>query len=94
MANEKLRAYFDRELLSTLVYALSAVIAGYLSFMLNQPRTAVVAAIAVIIVATLFIRYVLRIKEKYGWYIKNGIIVFLFMWFIVWTVFYNVNIVI
>ena len=90
--NEKVKNYFDRELLSTLTYAIIAVIAGYLSFLLNQPKTAFVVMTVFLAISTLFIRFILGIKEKYNWYMKNGAIVFLFVWFIVWTLFYNLNI--
>ena len=89
--NEKVKNYFDRELLSTLTYAIIAVIAGYLSFLLNQPKTAFVVMTVFLAISTLFIRFILGIKEKYNWYMKNGAIVFLFVWFIVWTLFYNLN---
>lgn len=92
MVNEKVKNYFDRELLSTLTYAIIAVIAGYLSFLLNQPKTAFVVMVVFLAISTLFICFILRIKEKYGWYMKNGAIVFLFVWFVVWTLFYNMNI--
>ena len=89
--SEKVKNYFDKELLSTLAYAIIAVIAGYLSFLLNQPKTALVVVPVFLAISTIFIRFILGIKEKYNWYMKNGAIVFLFVWFIVWTLFYNLN---
>lgn len=90
--SEKLKYYFDRELLSALTYAIIAVIAGYISFLVNQPKTALVVMAAFLAISTLFIRFTLRIKEKYNWYLKNGVMVFLFVWFVAWTLFYNLNI--
>ncbi|MBI2076739.1 MAG: hypothetical protein HYT72_05835 [Candidatus Aenigmarchaeota archaeon] len=91
---EKMKYYFDRELLSVLTYSIIAVIAGYISFLVNQPKAALVVMAAFLAISTLFIRFALRIREKYNWYLKNGVMVFLFVWFIAWTLFYNLNIVI
>ncbi len=77
-----------------LAYVLFAIPSGYISFLVNNSLKAAVLALVMLIVATLFIRFVLRIKEKYGWYASNGALVFLFVDFVVWTVFYNSNIVI
>lgn len=92
--NEKIRSYFDRELVSTLAYTVFGIIAGYFSFIISQPLKAVVIAAVMMVVATLFIRFILRVKEKYGWYLKNGIMIFLLVWFIAWTVFFNSGMVI
>lgn len=84
-----LRSYFDAELRTTAVYAVVAVIMGYVSMTISSTALAAVAAIIVLIALTFILRAAFRIKEGAKWWLGNGVIVYLFLWVIVWTIFYN-----
>lgn len=84
-----LKSYFDMELRTTLVYTLAAVIMGYISFAINHTAYATLAAIIVLLALTFVMRAIFKIKEGVKWWLGNGAIVYLFLWLIVWTIFYN-----
>ena len=84
-----IKSYFDAELRTVTVYAIVAVIMGYVSFYINHTAYATLASLAVMVVLTFALKTVLKIKEGVKWWLGNGIIVYLFLWMIVWTIFYN-----
>ncbi|HLD39101.1 MAG TPA: hypothetical protein VJB05_02190 [archaeon] len=84
-----LKSYFDVELRTTIVYAVIAVIVGYVSMTMNNTAYAAVVAILVLVVLTFALRAVFKIKQDVKWWLGNGVIVYLFLWIIVWTIFYN-----
>lgn len=84
-----LKSYFDMELRTTVVYTIAAIIMGYASLAINHTAFATLAALAVLAVITLIMRRAFKIKEGAKWWLGNGVIVYLFLWMIVWTIFYN-----
>ena len=85
-----LKEYFSSDLKTTLIYSALGVIAGYASFTLNDPRIAFVFMGVILALSTFILKYALKVPS-YRWFASNGVISFLFMWFIVWTIFYNLN---
>ncbi|HIG97269.1 MAG TPA: hypothetical protein HA230_02900 [Candidatus Aenigmarchaeota archaeon] len=88
-----LKSYFDVELRTTVVYAVIAVIMGYVSMTINNTAMAALVAIIVLVILTFVLRAVFKIKEGAKWWMGNGVIVYLFLWVIVWTIFYNTYII-
>ena len=88
-----IKNYFDLELRSTLISAVIGGIIGYISFIINQPIMNLVLAIAVLAITCFTLKRVWKIEKERKWWISNAIIVFLFVWLIVWTIFYNTKIV-
>ena len=86
-----LKEYFNPELRSTILHALVGAIIGYISFLINEPLINLGIAIIVIAVLYFLTKTVWKIQEKFKWWIGNGIIVFLLIWFAVWIIFYNLN---
>ena len=84
-----LRSYFDMELRTTAVYTIVSIIMGYASLLINHTAYATLAALIVLVVATLIMRALFKIKEGAKWWLGNGVIVYVFLWMIVWTIFYN-----
>ena len=84
-----LRSYFDIELRTTIVYAFVAVIMGYASMTVNNTAMAALMAIIILVVLTFVLRAAFKIKQDAKWWLGNGVIVYLFLWIIVWTIFYN-----
>lgn len=87
-----IKEYFSSDLRTTLVYAALGIIAGYVSFVLNDSRVAFVAMLVILGLSTAMLKYAL--KTNYRWFLSNGIFVFIFIWFVVWTIFYNLNVVV
>jgi uncharacterized membrane protein YcaP (DUF421 family) len=85
--------YFDLELRSTIINAVIGGVIGYASFLINQPIVNLVLAIVVLAVTCLILKSVWKIKKDRKWWISNAAIIFLFVWLIVWTIFYNTKIV-
>ena len=81
--------YFDSELRTTSIYTVVAILMGYISFTMNQTAYATLAALVVLVAVTFAMKFLWKIKEGARWWLANGAIVYLFVWLIVWTVFYN-----
>ena len=88
-----IKNYFDLELKSTITNAVIGGIVGYISFLVNQPIMNLVLAIAVLIITCFALKKLWKIDKERKWWISNAIIIFLFVWLIVWTVFYNTKVV-
>ncbi len=84
-----LKEYFDKGMTSTLIYAAIGIAAGYASFLINNPRMALAAAAIILAMSTAALKIVF--KTNYKWLASNGAMIFIFVWFIVWTIFYNLG---
>jgi sulfite exporter TauE/SafE len=84
-----LKSYFDAELRTTLVYAIVGAIMGYVSLIINNTAYAFVAAAIGIVVITLVMAKIWKIKEDAKWWFGNGGFIYILIWLIVWTLLYN-----
>ncbi len=82
-------AYFDKELKSTLIFAILGIIVGYISFLMNNNLYAFVSMIILAVVGVLVMKKALNVTEGRKWWIGNGLVVYVFLWLITWIVFYN-----
>jgi len=89
----RIREYFDLELRTTLASTLAGAVAGYASFLINQPKLNVALAIAVLAATALALKKTWAIKKERKWWISNAVFAFLLSWLIVWTIFYNTKII-
>jgi hypothetical protein len=89
-AKEVKSAWLNLEVKGVLLFAVIGVIMGYVSFLLVSPLRSLILAIAILVGSILVIRRFWKIKEKGYW--SNKIVVYIFVWIIVWTIFYNMNI--
>ncbi len=89
----RVKNYFDLELRTTLVNAAIGGIAGYISFLINEPLTNLVLALVVLTATCFILKKIWEIKKERKWWISNAIVIFLFVWLVVWTIFYNTKIV-
>lgn len=87
----KVKEYFDLELISTILHAIAGCLVGYASFLINQPKIGFLLAIAVLAVVWFSIKKIWNIKKNFKWWLGNGIVVYLFLWLIVWTIFYTIQ---
>jgi len=86
--------WLDAELTITLVNALVAVFVGYLSFIINIPFISAIVGILVMVGMTLLLKATVKeINEPFKWWVNSSMFIFLFTWFITWTIFYNTRII-
>jgi hypothetical protein len=79
------------------VALLSAIIGGiigYISFIVNNPLLNLIIMIIFLLITSGIVKFISKTKQEKGWWFSNVIIVFIFMWFIVWTIFFNTKIIV
>ena len=87
-----LKTYFDAGLKTTTAFAIVGILVGYLSFLINNAPLAFVFMVIVGVVFVLILKKIMKIAEEWKWWFGNGLIVYIFLWLVVWTVFYNLAI--
>lgn len=83
--------FFDLELKIILIFTCVGIITGYVSFLINSPLRNLILTLAILAGITLATKKIFRVKESIKWWFKPAII-YLFIWLIVWTIFYNTKI--
>ncbi|MBI5347673.1 MAG: hypothetical protein HZB66_03610 [Candidatus Aenigmarchaeota archaeon] len=71
-------------------FSLGAVM-GYVSYVLNQPLLSAATSLAAMVLLNLLLKKAWKITEEKKWWLGNAVLVFIFSWFVVWTIFYNVS---
>jgi len=74
---------------STIIYVVSGIILGYISFLVKDNYIALVLAVAFLFIMAEILKRALKINEKFKWFLSNGGWVYIFIWFITWIIFYN-----
>ncbi len=67
------------------------VVMGYISFALNQPILSAFVSLTGMAVVNFSMKKILKIQEERNWWFGNAVAVFIFSWFVVWTIFYNLS---
>ena len=75
----------------TFIFTIIGAVIGFISFLVNQPITALVVAVVLYAVFHFAVKKFLKIKYSGKFWIGNGILVYFLMWLIVWTIFYNLQ---
>jgi dolichol kinase len=73
---------------STIVYVIIGIIMGYASTLVNNYIALVLAVVFLFLIAEILKR-VWKMNEKFKWFWSNGGWLYIFVWFIVWIIFYN-----
>ncbi len=76
------------EMKSTYLYMGTAVIAGYLSFLVKSNTIALAIALAGLIISEFLATKILGKKDR-KWLMANGGVIYIFLWFLTWVIFYN-----
>lgn len=78
-------------------FVIAGIIVGILSWYIGKAMPgngsnfiALAMAIFVLVGLPEILKRVLKVKEKFKWWLKNGGWIYIFVWFIVWIIFYNV----
>ena len=77
------------ENISTIAFTILGIIIGYVSFLLSNNYLSLGVAVVVLYIGAQLFKRIFKINEKLNWFWTNGGWIYLFMWFIVWIVFYN-----
>ena len=84
-----LKEYFDPELKATIAFSIIGIIVGYTSFLIRNSLMSLALAI-IIMLGTYFVLNS-KMKKDTKWWIGNGVVVYIFLWILVWSVFYTMN---
>lgn len=84
-----LKDYFDAELRVAMLNAAAGSAVGYASFLLSKPLLALAMAVASMGVLMFILQRAWKMQQGLKWWFSNAFLVFLFSWFIIWTVFYD-----
>ena len=82
-------SYFDAELKALLPFAVLGIIVGVISFYINYTSAAAVLMIIIAIIGKVALGKILNVKEDWKWWFGNGIIAYIFLWLVVWTIMFN-----
>ena len=74
---------------TTIAFTILGLIIGYVSFSLMNNYLSLALAVLWFYIGSLAFKKAFKINEKFGWFWSNGGWIYLFVWFIVWIVFYN-----
>lgn len=70
-------------------HAAAGTVAGVISFLVGNKLAGFVIMIAILAV---FIKLMEKLlgKEKFNWWFSNGVWIYIFLWLVSWTLFYNI----
>lgn len=86
---EKIKKYFDLELKTAIIYTIAGIAAGYISFQLRLPIIGLMSALPIFALVTFAIKSIWKIDKPLKDWVGN-LLFFLLIWFVVYTVFYNI----
>ena len=74
---------------TTIAFTLLGIIIGYASSVLMNNYLATTLAIVFLYLGYMIFKTFFKINEKFKWFLSNGGWMYVFVWFIVWILFYN-----
>lgn len=75
--------------ISLVVYLITGILIGYISFLLKNNLLALFSAIVVLVLIKYVLGKILKIQKPFNWFLANGGALYLFIWFITWIILYN-----
>jgi multisubunit Na+/H+ antiporter MnhB subunit len=87
----ELKSYFDQELRTAIIFAVIGIITGYASFLLNSPGLSFGLMVIVGVVLYFIFKKIAKIQQDRKWWVSNAFIIYVLLWLITWTVYYNVG---
>lgn len=86
---DKIKSYFDLELKTATAYTIAGALAGYASFLARNPIAGLMVALLIFAAASMAAKIAWKIKKPAKSWVSNGLF-FLLIWFLAYTVFYNI----
>jgi uncharacterized membrane protein YfcA len=74
---------------TTIAFTILGIIVGYVSYLLKNNYLSLTVAVIFLYVAYEAFKRIFKIDEKFKWFWSNGGWIYIFIWFIVWIIFYN-----
>lgn len=74
---------------TTLAFTILGVIIGYASYLLANNYLVLVVAIVFLYIGAQLFKKIFKLNEKFNWFMSNGGWVYIFVWFVIWIIFYN-----
>ena len=78
---------------ASVVFAFVGVIMGYVSFLITNSLETNLLQPFIAILAMVFtseiMKYTLKIKKDFKWFLSSGGWLYYFVWFVTWVVFFN-----
>ncbi|MBS3056009.1 MAG: hypothetical protein J4473_01095 [Candidatus Aenigmarchaeota archaeon] len=74
-----------------ILFSVIGALIGYISALINNPPISALLAIIIVVVLYIGIKSIMKIKQDWKWWIGNGIFTYFVVWFVVWTIFYNLR---
>ena len=75
---------------SIITYLIFGALAGIVSYYLNNSLMSLGVAVVVLVGLHYVLNKIMKSKEKFQWFMSNGGWLYIFVWFIIWTIMYNV----
>lgn len=76
-------------LVSITLHTVAGIIVGYLSLLVGVTINAFGLAVIVLIALIFSLKKALKIDKDKKWWLGNGIVVYIFIWFVSWILFFN-----
>ena len=76
-------------LTSVLLHTILGVVVGYFSLYIGGAINALGLAVFVLVALIFTLKKALKITKDKKWWIGNGIVIYLFIWFVSWVLFFN-----
>ena len=74
---------------TTIAFTILGIIVGYVSYILMNNYLSLALAIVFLYLGAEMFKRIFKINEKFKWFLSNGGWLYIFIWFIVWIIFYN-----
>jgi len=74
---------------TTIAFTILGIIMGYASYLLKNNYLSLGMAVVFLYVGAQIFKRIFKVNEKFKWFLTNGGWIYLFIWFIVWIIFYN-----
>jgi hypothetical protein len=81
----------EKEMKSILINSAAGVIAGVISSMTTVSLHGLLIAVALFIVTSVGVKYLLKL-EDYKWLVKNGLLSYLLLWYVSYTILFNMGV--
>ncbi len=86
-----IKEYFDIDMRIAMLNVVAGAAAGYVSFVINEPLASFFVAVVAAALLSLSLNNVLKLKKDTKWWISNGLLIFILVWFVSWTLFYDMR---
>jgi hypothetical protein len=81
----------EKEMKSILINSGAGIVAGVISGMTAASLHGLFIAVALLVVTSVGVKYLLKL-EDYKWLVKNGLFSYLLLWYVSYTILFNIGV--